>query len=115
MPEPISFTEDAIRARWKSIAALTIPSNRDYVRIGEQAVMDVPALLDALEAARYAAGRCRATTTIDRTDREGRCVSEGPCVWCELPDGHAGKHHASIPQSELPPVAVDWRAPEAQS
>lgn len=48
MPEPLSFTVDAIRARWQVIAELPINSNLDLARIGEQALMDVPALLAIL-------------------------------------------------------------------
>lgn len=79
------------------------------------ALNHLPTLLDALEAAQRpplgnAAGRCRATT-VDPIDQVGRCL------WCELPDGHAGKHHAERPQwaptdvggfMAAEPVLVDW-------
>ncbi len=38
-------------------------------------------------------------------DQDGRC---------ELPDGHAGRHQASIPQSGLAPATMYWSDPEVQ-
>jgi hypothetical protein len=76
---------------------------------------NLPALLDALEAAQRPALRCQATT-VDPTDAVGHCL------WCELPDGHAGKHHAERPQwvptgvegfMTAEPLLVDWPDAEA--
>lgn len=75
----------------------------------------VERLTAELEAAQrpplgYAAGRCCATF-VDPTDAVGRCL------WCELPDGHVGKHHAEREQLLPTPIAgvmmaepllVDW-------
>lgn len=29
-------------------------------------------------------------------------------VWCSLPHGHVGRHHAEIPQPGFPPAKLDW-------
>jgi hypothetical protein len=52
MPEPQSRTPEAIAARWDRLAEIEFKSIRDYARLGEQAFMDVRALLDCLAAAR---------------------------------------------------------------
>lgn len=49
------------------------------------------------------AERCQ-ETIVDPTDSIGRAS------WCELPDGHAGRHHAEIPQPGHPPATLDWEA-----
>jgi hypothetical protein len=51
-----------------------------------------------------AAVRCQATTSTT-----GVLVNDpGRTVWCELPNGHAGRHHGTIPQPGHPDATVDW-------
>lgn len=49
--------------------------------------------------------RCQ-TTTVDPN-------GDGKSVWCELPHGHAGKHHAELPSADddVVPPTMDWSGP----
>lgn len=43
--------------------------------------------------------RCGATATAPFTDI---------CVWCALPQGHAGRHRGFIPQTACPDATFEW-------
>lgn len=45
--------------------------------------------------------RCQATTA-------SPLIDDRRSLWCELPAGHAGMHHAAVPQPGFPATEVDW-------
>ncbi|MFI7191436.1 hypothetical protein ACIBQ0_17015 [Nocardia nova] len=45
--------------------------------------------------------RCQATTA-------SPLIGDRRSLWCELPAGHAGMHHAAVPQPGFPATEVDW-------
>lgn len=54
--------------------------------------------------------RCQTTTAIAVWDG----VADGRSIWCELPDGHVGKHHATVPQPGNEDATVDWGNPPTE-
>ncbi|MBF6277010.1 hypothetical protein [Nocardia nova] len=60
-----------------------------------------------LEAAQ---SRCQTTTAIAVWDG----VADGRSIWCELPDGHDGKHHATVRQPGNVDATVDWGNPPTE-
>jgi hypothetical protein len=45
--------------------------------------------------------RCQTTTA-------SPLIDDRRSLWCELPAGHAGMHHAAVPQPGFPATEVDW-------
>lgn len=68
MAEPQSHAPEAIAARWDRLAEIEFKSMRDYARLGEQAFVDVRALLDCLTVAREAIDHVQAAHEKQLTD-----------------------------------------------
>ena len=72
----------------------------DHQRRGYQLL---PIVADG-DGTRFAATpptRCQATTA-------SPLIGDRRSLWCELPAGHAGMHHAAVPQPGFPATEVDW-------
>jgi hypothetical protein len=75
--------------------------------IEQTALRGAIARIAELEAAQ---SRCQTTTAIAVWDG----VADGRSIWCELPDGHDGKHRATVPQPGNVDATVDWGNPPTE-